>query len=81
MDLDLMLPGMNGLLLRGRIRSEGRRCPVLKLTAKATIEDRVRGVAGPRQRAPAKEVRYRLIDASGQRSYDRLGESDHAIRR
>jgi heavy metal response regulator len=42
--LDLMLPGMNGLELLRRIRAEGRVVPVLALTARSSVDDRVRGL-------------------------------------
>ncbi len=42
--LDLMLPSMNGLTLLKTIRAEKNPCPVLILTAKDHVEDRVRGL-------------------------------------
>jgi DNA-binding response OmpR family regulator len=42
--LDLMLPGMDGLTILSRIRSEGRASHVLILTAKDTVPDRVKGL-------------------------------------
>lgn len=42
--LDLMLPGLDGLSILRRIRSEDKRCPVLILTAKDKIENRVQGL-------------------------------------
>lgn len=42
--LDLMLPGMDGLTILSRIRSEGRAAHVLILTAKDTVPDRVKGL-------------------------------------
>ncbi len=42
--LDLMLPGMDGLDVLKRIRSAGRECHVLILTAKDTVQDRVTGL-------------------------------------
>ncbi len=42
--LDLMLPGMDGLDILRKIRSEGRECDVLILTAKDTVQDRVTGL-------------------------------------
>jgi len=42
--LDLMLPGMDGLDILKKIRSEGRECHVLILTAKDTVQDRVTGL-------------------------------------
>lgn len=42
--LDLMLPGMDGLQVLGRLRSEGNRAPVLIITARDTIRERVAGL-------------------------------------
>lgn len=42
--LDLMLPGRDGLELLGTIRRRGIQTPVLILTAKDTVEDRVLGL-------------------------------------
>lgn len=44
MILDIMLPGLDGLELLSRIRKEGDNTPVLFLTARDGIEDRVRGL-------------------------------------
>lgn len=41
--LDLMLPGMDGLQVLDRLREEGSRTPVLVLTAKDSVDDRVEG--------------------------------------
>ncbi len=42
--LDLMLPRMDGIAVLDQIRLRGRRTPVLLLTARDAIEDRVRGL-------------------------------------
>ncbi len=42
--LDLMLPGMDGLEILKKMRSEGRKACVLILTAKDTVQDRVVGL-------------------------------------
>ncbi len=42
--LDRMLPGMDGLTLCRRLRNEGKHTPVLMLTAKTHIRDRVDGL-------------------------------------
>lgn len=42
--LDLMLPGVDGLTILKRLRSEGRATHVLILTAKDTVPDRVLGL-------------------------------------
>ena len=42
--LDIMMPKMDGITVLKRIRAEGSRIPVLMLTAKSEIEDRVLGL-------------------------------------
>ena len=42
--LDIMMPKLDGLSVLKRIRAEGNAVPVLMLTAKAEIEDRVLGL-------------------------------------
>lgn len=42
--LDIMLPKLDGLGLLRRLRKEGRRTPVLLLTARDTVGDRVEGL-------------------------------------
>ena len=42
--IDLMLPKLDGLSLIQQIRAKGIRLPVLILSAKATVDDRVRGL-------------------------------------
>ena len=42
--LDLMLPGMDGLGILKRLRSQGRQSHVLILTARDTVPDRVKGL-------------------------------------
>jgi len=41
--LDLMLPGMDGLEVCSRLRKEGRDTPVLMLTARDTLADKLEG--------------------------------------
>ena len=42
--MDIMMPGMTGLQVLTQIRKEGYRTPVLLLTAKSQIEDRIAGL-------------------------------------
>lgn len=42
--MDIMMPRMTGLEVLGQIRKEGCRTPVLLLTAKSQIEDRIEGL-------------------------------------
>ncbi|MHB8963265.1 MAG: response regulator transcription factor [Saccharofermentanales bacterium] len=42
--LDIMLPGMDGLSVLRRLRDQGKKTPVLLLTARDSVEDRVKGL-------------------------------------
>lgn len=42
--LDIMLPGMDGLSILRNIRLEDEKLPVLILSAKATVDDKIRGL-------------------------------------
>ncbi len=42
--LDIMLPNMNGLEILSEIRKQGKKTPILLLTAKNSIEDKVKGL-------------------------------------
>jgi two-component system OmpR family response regulator len=42
--LDVMLPGLDGFAVCARLRDDGVRAPVLMLTARDAVEDRVRGL-------------------------------------
>ena len=44
--LDVMLPGVDGFGVLRAMRQEGRKTPVLMLTARDKVEDRVRGLEG-----------------------------------
>ena len=44
--LDVMLPGVDGFGVLGAMRQQGRKTPVLMLTARDKVEDRVRGLEG-----------------------------------
>jgi len=42
--LDLMLPGMDGLAICQKLRSENNHTPILMLTAKSQLDDKVKGL-------------------------------------
>lgn len=42
--LDIMLPGMDGITVLKKARKEGIRVPVILLTAKSLVEDKVKGL-------------------------------------
>ena len=55
--VDIMLPKLDGLSLIQQLRAKGIRMPVLILSAKASVDDRVQGPAGRRRRLPDQAVR------------------------
>src|SRR5205085_6614468 len=42
--MDIMMPELDGLTVMQRLRDEGNKSHILLLTAKDTVEDRVRGL-------------------------------------
>lgn len=42
--LDVMLPGMDGFTIAEKLRAQGNTMPILMLTARAELDDRVRGL-------------------------------------
>ena len=44
--LDVNLPGMDGFQVLDKMRAKGRRTPVLMLTARGALQDRLRGLNG-----------------------------------
>lgn len=44
MILDIMMPGMDGITLLSRLREEGDVTPIMMLTAKSQVEDRIQGL-------------------------------------
>ena len=44
--LDVMLPGMDGFTILNRLRGEGVKTPVMMLTARGDLQDRIRGLEG-----------------------------------
>lgn len=42
--VDIMLPGMDGLTMVQRVRDEGIQTPIIILSAKRSVEDRVKGI-------------------------------------
>lgn len=42
--VDIMVPGIDGLALTRELRQRGRRVPVIFLSAKASVDDRIRGL-------------------------------------
>ena len=44
--LDVMLPGLDGFTILNRLRAEGVKTPVMMLTARGDLQDRIRGLEG-----------------------------------
>ena len=82
--VDVMLPRLDGLALIDRIRARGVRTPVLILSARRTVDDRVKGSAGGWRRLPDKAVRVRgtACPSSGaHQALDWPGRADQALTR
>ena len=52
--LDVMLPGMNGFQIAQKLRAANVAAPVLMLTAKSSLEDRVHGLDSGADSYPTK---------------------------
>jgi len=61
--LDIMLPGGSGLDLCRRIRERGVTTPVLMLTARAAVDDRVKGLEGGADDYLTKPFAFRELHA------------------
>lgn len=84
--LDIMLPGLNGIEIVKRLRKKGQTVPILLLTARDSVADRVKGLdAGADDyvvkpfavqellaRARAVLRRHGALNPEGDLSYDRL---------
>ena len=73
--LDWWLPDQDGLTLLQRFRQVGRRTPVLFLTARDAVSDRVRGPGRRGRRLPGKAVCLRRAAGARSRSGAPAGSS------
>src|SRR5581483_2768878 len=75
--VDLMLPGMNGIALVRNLRRQNRGLPILVITARDSLEDRVGGLdAG----VGSARARVAAAAASGSRSRDPRRLAHHGSR-
>jgi len=63
--LDVLLPGIDGFETCRRLREQGTWAPVLLLTARDGVEDRVAGLDGGADLAPRRALRARRSDREG----------------
>ncbi|MEW5770910.1 MAG: response regulator transcription factor [Pseudomonadota bacterium] len=61
--LDLMLPGMDGLALCRKLRGEGRETPVLMLTARDSLDDKILGLEAGADDYVLKPFALREVEA------------------
>lgn len=61
--LDLMLPGINGLTLCRRLREAGRQTPVLMLTARDSLDDKIAGLEAGADDYVVKPFALREVEA------------------
>ena len=61
--LDLMLPGMDGLMLCRRMREAGRNTPVLMLTARDSLNDKIAGLEAGADDYVVKPFALREVEA------------------
>ena len=61
--LDLALPGLDGLVLCRRLRDAGKQTPVLMLTARDALEDKIAGLEAEADDYVVKPCALREVDA------------------
>ena len=66
--LDVTMPDLDGRAVCARLRADGMRTPILILSARDEVEDRVAGLAGGRRRLPRQAVRGRGADRAAARA-------------
>jgi two-component system OmpR family response regulator len=80
--IDVMLPGMDGFELCRRVRESGSRLPILMLTARDAVDDRVRGLDVGADDYLTKPFAFPELAARLRaltRRHDRLGRTDLAF--
>jgi DNA-binding response OmpR family regulator len=61
--LDLMLPGIDGLTLSRRLRDAGRHIPILMLTARDSLDDKIAGLEAGADDYMVKPFALREVEA------------------
>src|ERR687885_387541 len=79
--LDVMLPGLDGFELCRRLRRAGRRAPVLMLTARDAVDDRVTGLDSGADDYLVKPFAFRELLARVRALLRRDGQSRDPILR
>jgi two-component system OmpR family response regulator len=77
---DIMLPKLDGLSLVQRLRAAGGRSPVLFLSAKATVDDRVRGLQAGGDDYLTKPFAFSELQARVQALIRRASQATEASR-
>lgn len=80
--LDVMLPGMDGFEVCRRVREAGHRLPILMLTARDAVEDRVRGLDVGADDYLTKPFAFPELAArlrALMRRHEQLGRTDIAV--
>jgi two-component system copper resistance phosphate regulon response regulator CusR len=77
--LDIMLPGINGLQVLDAVRESGNAVPVLLLTARDSVEDRVEGLNRGADDYVTKPFDFRELVARIKALLRRNSEKEHPI--
>ena len=80
MVLDLMLPGLDGLSLLQKLRAAGKHFPVLILSAKASVDDRVKGLQAGGDDYLTKPFAFSELEARVQALIRRASRAPEATR-
>ena len=76
--LDLMLPGIDGLTLCRRLREAGKQVPILMLTARDSLDDKIAGLEAGADDYVVKPFALREVEARLRALVRRAGTGDDA---
>ena len=79
--LDIMLPGIDGLQVLDTVRSQGNEIPILLLTARDTVEDRVDGLNRGADDYLSKPFEFRELVARVNALLRRTADRQHSVLR